>query len=117
MARAMRASGDLKPKAMRVMRRVLVFMVIWRRALGGEDCGAVLEDAFPQFHERWDAAAPGPTNPFVEGLDGFYEWQFEDDAEAFLQVVSACQPGVGLHYPRHLHLLLLGQVSGFFQRV
>ena len=35
MARAMRASGDLKPKAMRVMRRILVFMVIWRRALGG----------------------------------------------------------------------------------
>jgi len=28
---AMRASGDLKPKAMRVMSRILVLVVIWSR--------------------------------------------------------------------------------------
>jgi hypothetical protein len=42
MARAMRASGEVKPKGMRVMRRILVFMVIWRRAFRGVCLRAVL---------------------------------------------------------------------------
>ena len=50
----------------------------------------MLDDAFLQFHERWDAAPSCPADPFVEGFGGFVERLFEDDAEAFLQVISAC---------------------------
>ena len=50
----------------------------------------MLDDAFLQFHERWDAAPSCTADPFVEGFGGFVERQFADDAEAFLQVINVC---------------------------
>ena len=75
---------------------------------GGEDRGAMLDDAFLQFHERGDTAPSGPADPFVEGLGGLVVRQFEDHPEAFLEVVGPAQGGVGLHDPRELDLLFLG---------
>src|SRR5450830_384046 len=76
----------------------------------GEDRGPVVDDAALEFHERGNAAASGPADPFVEGLDRFVDREFEDDAESFLEVVGPAEGGVGLDNPGELHLLLLGQV-------
>jgi hypothetical protein len=50
--------------------------------------------------------------PFVEGLDGFGERHFEDDAEAFFEIVGPAEGWVRLDDPGQLHLLFLGEVFG-----
>ena len=76
----------------------------------GEDRSPVLDDRFLQLHERGNPATAGPTNPFVEGFDRFIDREFEDDAQAFFQVVGPAEGGIGLHDPGELHRLLLGEV-------
>jgi hypothetical protein len=110
MARAMRASGDLKPKAMRVMRADLgvdrfdasVGQAVFDR---GEDRCLVFDDAAPQVDEGGDAAAAGPADPGLEGFDGFVVVELEDRPESFLEQVCPVQPGVGLGDPGKLGLL------------
>ena len=57
-----------------------------------------------------DPAPAGPGDPSVEGFGGLVVGQFEDDAQAFFEVVGASEPRVGLHDPGELHLLLLGEI-------
>ena len=57
-----------------------------------------------------DPSPAGPGDPSVEGFGGLVVGQFEDDAQAFFEVVGASEPRVGLHDPGELHLLLLGEI-------
>ena len=73
MARAMRASAERKPKAIRVSRRSRVFMdfdagvgeVVDQRRL---DAGAVLGDGVGQLDEGGKTAAAGPDQPVRRGI-------------------------------------------------
>ncbi len=76
----------------------------------GEDRGAVFDDAALEFHERGDAVAPSPGDPFVEGFGGFIVGEFEDHSEAFFEAVGATESRVGLHDPGELDLLVFGEV-------
>ncbi len=53
---------------------------------GGEDRGAVFDDAALEFHERGDPGSARPGDPFVECFAGVGVGQFEDDPESFLSV-------------------------------
>jgi hypothetical protein len=114
MAKAMRAWGDLKPNAMRVMSLIFVFMDSMRPLEtvfdGGQDAGAVFDDGFLEFPEGRYAAALPPADPFIQCLEGVVIGQLEDCAEAFLEVVRPPQLRVGLHDPGKFGLLLLGEV-------
>src|SRR6476661_2650061 len=77
---------------------------------GGEDLGAVANDATLQRNERFDAAAPCPGDPTVQCLAGLVDGQFEDRAQAFLEQVGAVEPWVGFGDPRQLHPLAVGEV-------
>src|SRR6185312_892146 len=77
---------------------------------GGEDLGAVANDATLQRNERFDAAAPCPGDPTVQCLAGLVGGQFEDRAQAFLEQVGAVEPWVGFGDPLHLHPLAVGEV-------
>src|SRR6476469_339464 len=70
---------------------------------GGEDLGAVANDATLERNERFDAAAPCPGDPSVQCLAGLVGGQFEDRAQAFLEEVGAVEPWVGLGAPFQLH--------------
>ena len=75
----------------------------------GEDRGPVFHDAASEFHERGDAATAGPADPFVECFACFIDRKFEDDAEAFFQVVGPAEGGVCLHNAGELDFLLRGE--------
>ena len=77
---------------------------------GGEDLGAVANDATLLRNERFDAAAPCPGDPSVQCLGGLVDGEFDDRPSAFLEEVGAVEPRVGLGDPRQLHLLAIGEV-------
>ena len=115
MARAIRGSGFAKPKAMRVMSRILVLtdsMSPLDRpcSMAARIWGGVLDDAALERDERFDAAASGPGDPAVEGFGGLVGGEFEDRPQAFLEQVGAVEPGVGLGDPVQLRLLAVGEV-------
>ena len=123
MARAMRASGERNPNAMRVRSRILVLTDSispldrpWSRA-ASMAC-AVSHDAAGQLDEGGDAAAPGPGDPPVQGLLAFFALDREHVPQALFEQVGAVQPGVGLGDPGQLGGLAFGEVLGVLpQRV
>jgi hypothetical protein len=54
----------------------------------GEDRGLVFDDAALEVDEGGDAAAAGPADPGLEGLDGFVVAELEDQPESFLEQVG-----------------------------
>ena len=84
MARAMRGWGPWKPKATRVMRRILVLVdsirAFERPLSRAASIAAVLDDASLQGDERFDATTPSPQNPVVEGLFAGVAFEHEDGA-------------------------------------
>ena len=123
MARAMRASGDRNPKAIRVMRRILVLTDSMRPFERPCSIAARIEvrcfdDPALQVDERRDSAATCPADPDIEGLGGLLEGELEDQPEPFLEQVGTVQPGVGLGDPGQFGLLPAGEVLGVLpQRV
>src|SRR3954452_10999649 len=117
MARAMRASGDLKPNATLVMRRILV-LTDSMRPLDSPCSIAARIEALCLTMRRCrstkvgDAAAAGPADPRLERLDGFVVAELEDQPEAFLEQVGTVQHRVGLGDPGELGLLPGGEVLG-----
>ena len=107
MARAIRASAERKPKAMRVSSRILVLTdsisaldrpwssVAW---IVRADRG----DALGEVDEGGDAAAAGPGQPPVQGGLAGFALDGEHVAQAFFEQVGAVQPGVGLGDPGQL---------------
>src|SRR6476660_8564118 len=81
---------------------------------GGEDLGAVANDATLQRNERFDAAAPCPGDPTVQCLAGLVGGQFEDRAQAFLEQVGAVEPWVGLAIHASFTRWRSVRFSGFF---
>ena len=51
----------------------------------GEDRGLVFDDAALQVDEGGDAAAAGPADPGLEGIDGVLVVELEDQPESFLE--------------------------------
>ena len=98
MARAMRASGDLKPKAMRVMSRILVLTDSVRPldrpcSIAARIDGVCLTMRFLQFHERRDPASAGPADPPVQRLAGLLDGHLEDQPQALFELVGAVAAG------------------------
>lgn len=117
MARAKRASGEAKPKANRVIRRILVLTASMRpldRLVldGGQDRRALFDDGALQGHERLDPGSAGPADPGVEGGDGLVVWEPEDQPQPFFEQVGAMQPGFTLGDPFQLRALPGGEVFG-----
>lgn len=56
-------------------------------------------DAAGEFDEGLDAAASGPGEPVVEGLDGLVVGELKNQSEAFLEEVRAVEAAVGLGNP------------------
>ncbi len=115
MARAMRAWGEVKPKAILVMSRIFWLTDSIRPLDRPCSIAARIDDRWAtmsllQLHEGRDAAASGPVDPPVERLAGLVVGQLEDDSEAFLELVGPVQLGVGLRDPGQLRVLPLGQV-------
>ena len=71
-----------KPKAMRVMSRILVLTdamsPLDRPCLMEARICAVANDATLERDERFDAAAPCPGDPSVQCLGGLVDGEFED---------------------------------------
>jgi hypothetical protein len=119
MARAMRASGGLEAEGdaddeadLGVDRfDAAVGQAVFDR---GEDRGLVFDDAALQVDEGGDAAAAGPADPGLEGIDGFLVVELEGQPESFLEQVGPVQRGVGLGDPGQLGLLPAGEVLGVF---
>jgi hypothetical protein len=74
----------------------------------------VFDDAALEVDEGGDAAATGPFDSGLEGLDGFDVVELGDQPESFLEQVGMVQPGVGLGDPGQFGLLPGGEVLGFF---
>ena len=85
MARAMRASGDLNPNAMRVMSRILVLTDSVRPldspcSIAARIDGVCSTMVFLQFHEGRDPASAGAADPPVQGLGGLVDGHLEDQS-------------------------------------
>ena len=123
MARAMRASGERNPNAMRVSSRILVLTDSIERVgqavfEGGVDAVADGADAFGEVDEGWDAAAAGPGKPAVQGGLAGLAPDREHVAQPFFEQVGAVQSWVGLGDPGQLVALPVGEVVGVLpQRV
>ena len=130
MAKAMRASGDLNPKATRVISRILVLTDSMRPldrpcSIAARIEAWVFDDATLQLHEGGNPAAPRPPDPDLERLRGLGVGQLEDQSQAFFEQVGTVQPRVGLGDPGQLGLLpdreVLGvlpqRVAGMLQRL
>src|SRR6266498_1903321 len=117
MARAISASGDLKPNATRVSRRILVLTdstspldspCCWRR--GGLDGGPMLGDRPSEPDEGRDAAPPGPGQPRLQQHRRPYALEPEHQPKLLLEQVGAVQAIVDLGDPGKLAPLPAGQV-------
>jgi hypothetical protein len=103
MARAIMASGLLNPKAIRVRRRILVFVL--DQAVGqpvfegGVDGLSMSGDPAPELHEGWDAAASGPAQPPLEQRLAFVALEREDLPELLFEQVGPEQLVVDLRDP------------------
>jgi hypothetical protein len=75
-------------------------------------------DAAGQLHKHWDAAAPRPGDPPVQGLLAFLAFDRKHVAQPLFEQISAVEPGVGLGDPGQLGGLTLGEIFGVFpQRI
>ena len=116
MARAMSASGERNPNAIRVRSRILVLVDSispWERPWSRAASMAWrCHDAAGQLHEHWDAAAPRPGDPPVQGLLAFLAFDREHMPQALFEQIGAIQPGIGLGDPGQLGGLSFGEVFG-----
>jgi hypothetical protein len=94
MARAMSASGEWNPNAIRVSSRILVFVDSispwdrqWSRA--ASDGLAVSNDAAGQLDEYGDAAAPRPADPPVQSLFTFLARDRKHMPQALFEQIGA----------------------------
>ena len=85
---------------------------------GGVDGLAVSHDAAGQLHEHWDAAAPRPGDPPVQGLLAFLALDRKNVAQPLFEQIGAVEPGIGFGDPGQLGALAFGEVFGVFpQRI
>ena len=123
MARAIRASGLLKPNPIRVMSRILVFdrfdPSVGQAVLDrGEDRGPVFHDPPLEVDEGVDPAASGPADPVVECDGGLVVTELEHGAESLFEQVGPPQPWFGLRDPVQFDPLIGVQIRGVLpQRV
>ena len=117
MARAMRASGERNPNAMRVRSRILVLVDSispwdrpWSRAASMASRCRTMRSA--QLDEYRDAAAPRPGDPPVQGLLAFLALDRKHMPQALFEQIGAIQAGVGLGDPGQLGGLAFGEVFG-----
>ena len=78
----------------------------------GVDGLAVFDDAAGQRDGSWDAAAPRPADPPVQGLFAVGAFDRKDVPEALFEQIRAVQPGVGLGDPGQSGVLMFGEVVG-----
>ena len=123
MARAMRGSAPWKPKATRVMRRILV-LVDSISALDSPESRVASIAARCLTMRRCSSTKAGmrqrraQLDPLVEGFFAGVALEREHDAESFFEQVGAPQPGIGLGDPVQLVALVVGEVLGVLpQRV